>query len=386
MQPNTRCHVRLARLGAGSRQLLTGLARLARRGDIRLTQEVVQSPAPHEDGPLHLRDKASWDVDLIIDDRFWARIDVHIGTEIDTAAYRGCDFYFKRYIDRRRTPGRDYPKLRPYTLCYDVADSGFDFYEARRIASQALPLSERTHQLARFVAVCLRSSLGVGSRLCVEDVQAPPSPDSDPVTLFMTRLWDPAQYANYCLSDAADLQAMNELRAGCIRALRRELGPRFEGGVQRTPYTVREYGDIVLPTEADGLRRRFMDQVRAHPICVTTAGPHRSNGFKFAEYVAMARCIVAEPVATEIPGNFAEPRNYLTFASPTACVQKVLQLVDDPSLRSRQMQANRNYFQYWMEPERLASKMVDTVAERAPWAEVASGDEPQDMGLRASLS
>jgi len=381
LQPNTHCHVRLARLGAGSRQLLTGLARLARRGHIRLTQEVVQAPPPRDDGPLHLRDKASWDVDLIVDDRFWARIDVHIGAEIDTAAYRGCDLYFKRYIDRQLTPGREYPKLRPYTLCYDVVDRGFDGYEASRIISQALPLAERTRQLARFVAVSLRTSLGVGSRLSVEDVQAAPSLGCDPVALFMTRLWDPALYENYCLSDAAELQTMNELRAACIRALRRELGPRFEGGVQRTPFTLREYGDIVLPSEAEGRRRRFIDQVRAHPICVTTAGPHRSNGFKFAEYVAMSRCIVAEPVATEIPGSFAEPRNYLTFSSPAACVNRVLQLVDDRLLRDAQMQANWNYFQSWMEPERLAGKVVDAVAERAPWAETVGDDESLGAAL-----
>ena len=293
MYTGSRCHVRLSRLGAGSRQLLTGLARLARRGEIELTQEVVAAPPPRAEGLLHLRDKASWDVDLIVDDRFWARIDVHIGTEIDPSAYRGCDLYFKRYIDRSQSPGRDFPKLRPYTLCYDVHDSGFDGYEARRIFSQALPLAERTRQLGRFVAVSARTTLGLGSRLSVEDIQALPAPGRDPTTLFMTRLWDPAEYGHYCLSDASELQAMNELRAACIRALRRELGPRFEGGVQRTPHAVREYGDIVLPSEAEGRRRRFIEQVRQHPICVTTAGPHRSNGFKFAEYVAMARCIVA---------------------------------------------------------------------------------------------
>jgi hypothetical protein len=71
-----------------------GLARLARRGEIRLTQDVIATPPTCEDGPLHLRDKATWDVDLIVDDRFWARIDVHVGTESDAAAHRHCDLYF----------------------------------------------------------------------------------------------------------------------------------------------------------------------------------------------------------------------------------------------------------------------------------------------------
>jgi len=170
------------------RRLLTGLARLARHGEIELTQEVVAAPPPRDDGLLHLRDKASWDVDLIVDDRFLARIDVHIGTEIDPLVYRGCDLYFKRYIDRRQSPGRDFPKLRPYTLCHDVRDGGFDGYEAHRIVSQAMPLAERTRQLARFVAVSLRTTLGLGSRLVVEDIQSLPAPDRDPTTLFMTRL------------------------------------------------------------------------------------------------------------------------------------------------------------------------------------------------------
>jgi hypothetical protein len=123
---------------------LAGWARLARRGEIRRSQEVVAAPGPCDDGPLHLRDKASWDVDLIIDDEFWARIDVHIGTEIDTAADRGSDLCFNRYIDLRVTPHR------------------FAGSTARRA------LAERSRPLARVVALCVRSELGVGGRLRVE--------------------------------------------------------------------------------------------------------------------------------------------------------------------------------------------------------------------------
>lgn len=374
------CHVRLARLGVGARQLLLGLARLARRGDIRLTQEVMEPPPDLLDGPLHLRDKACWDVDLIVDGRWWARIDVHIGTEIHATAYRACDLYFKRYIDRRSIRGPDWPKLRPYTLVYDVVEEGFDLYEARRVAAQALPLAERTRQLARLVFSMLRSSVGAGSRLTIDDLRAAPDPGRDPVALFMTRLWDPGLYENYCLSSAEELRAMNELRVACIRALRRELGPRFEGGVQRTPFTVREFPDVALESVSAGSRRHFIEAVRRHPVCITTAGPHRSNGYKFAEYVALSRAIVAEPVATEIPGRFAEPRNYLTFTSPHSCVDRVVRLLDDATLRESQMHANARYFDTWMEPERLARKLVDAVMERAPWSEPAA-DEALAVGV-----
>jgi hypothetical protein len=43
------------------------------------------------------------------------------------------------------------------------------------------------------------------------------------------------------------------------------------------------------------------------------------------------------------------------------------------------MQANWSYYQAWMEPERLARKPVDAVAERAPWAEPAV-DEGDVLG------
>ncbi|MCU0759998.1 MAG: glycosyltransferase [Steroidobacteraceae bacterium] len=343
----------------------------------------MEPPPTLPEGPLHLRDKACWDVDLVVDDRWWARIDVHIGTEIDATAYRACDLYFKRYIDRRRTSGADWPKLRPYTLVYDVVDEGFDRYEASRIAAQPLALPERARQLARFLVACLRSEVGAGSRLTLHDLRAAPDPGADPVALFMTRLWDPARHPQYCLSGSDELHAMNELRAGCIRALRRELGPRFEGGVQRTPFTVREYRDIVHESVSDGSRRHFIEAVRRHPVCVTTAGPHRSNGFKFAEYVAMSRAIVAEPVDTEIPGRFTEPGNYLTFATPDACVDQVVRLLADPALRESQMRANARYFECWMQPERLARKLVDAVAERAPWSEGVAEERPLAAALRS---
>lgn len=342
----------------------------------------MEPPPPLPDGPPHLRDKACWDVDLFVDDRWWARIDVHIGTEVDATAYRACDLYFKRYIDRRRTRGAEWSKLRPYTLVYDVVDRGLDGYEAARIAAQPLPLAERAQQLARFVVGCLRSEIGVGSRLTLEHLRAAPAPAQDPVALFMTRLWDPVEHSRYCLSGSEELQAMNQLRAACIRALRRELGPRFEGGVQRTPHALREYPDIVLDSVAEGARRNFIEMVRRHPVCVTTAGPHRSNGFKFAEYVALSRCIVAEPVDTEIPGPFSEPANYLTFSTPDACVDQVVRLLGDPGLRERQMSANARYFESWMEPERLARKLVDAVSQRAPWSE-GRAEQPLAVAMRS---
>jgi hypothetical protein len=32
-----------------------------------------------------------------------------------------------------------------------------------------------------------------------------------------------------------------------------------------------------------------------------------------------------------------------------------------------------------MDPERLARKLVDAVAERVPWAEVATGDDDEEL-------
>lgn len=372
----------MARLGAGARQLLVGLARLARRDEIRFTQEMMAPPPLLPDGPLHLRDKASWDVDLIVDDRWWARIDVHPGTEIDATAYRACDLYFKRCIDRRQAGRTEWPKLRPYTLVYDVVDGGIDGYEAARIAAQPIPLPRRAAQLARFIAGCLRREVGAGSRLTSEDLRAMPDPGRDPVALFMTRVWDPDEHPVYGLSNGDELRAMNAMRAQCIRALRRELGPRFEGGLQRTPYAVREYGDIVHETVAEGSRRRFVEAVRRHPVCVTTMGPQRSNGFKFAEYVALSRSIAAERVPTEIPGRFTEPGNYLTFTSPDGCVDRVVRLLEDAALREAQMHANARYFEDWMAPENLARKLVDAVSQRGTWSDPVA-ERPLAAGARS---
>jgi hypothetical protein len=95
---------------------------------------------------------------------------------------------------------------------------------------------------------------------------------------------------------------MNDLRAGCIRALRRRFGRQFLGGFQRSDYACKHYPDCVVDASVSTLRRDYLKCLKSYCIGIATTGLYDSIGWKFAEYAALSKAIVSEPLRFELPG------------------------------------------------------------------------------------
>jgi hypothetical protein len=360
------CHLIVRYLEPGTSSLLAGLARHANAGRLRLTQEVLALPPPTDDGPWHLRQKADAGLDLVLDGRTTAYVDVHDSWEIDADAYASHDVYFKRSYHPGRLPPAEYPKLRPLGLVNDVRLDGVDLWEARRILAQKIPLAQRATMLLRFLLHSAATFANLGPRPNLSLLHAPPDPAEPPRVLFMAGLWDPSMVPPDVPEKAAEFAAINETRAACIRALRREFGARFFGGVQHTEFARRNFADVLLPDARSASKRAYIRRVRDYPICIATMGLHGSNGWKLAEYVGLSRSIVSEPLEYDVPGRFSAPDNYLGFRSPDSCVEQVSRLMDDAALRGAQMHANHQYYRRWMWPEAMADHVLTTMAGSTP--------------------
>jgi hypothetical protein len=360
------CHLIVRHLEPGTSALLAGLASLANTGRLRLTQQLLPLPPPSDDGPWHLRHKDEAGVELVLDGRTSAYVDVHDSWEIDADAYASHDFYFKRSYHPVRLPPAQYPKLRPLGLVNDVRLDGFDLWEARRILLQKIPLARRAAMLLRFLLHSAASLANLGPRPNLSLLHAPPDLAKRPCVLFMAGLWDPSMVPADVPEKAAEFAAINETRAACVRLLRREFGARFFGGVQHTEFTRRDFADVLLHDARAASKRAYVRRVRDYPICIATMGLHGSNGWKLAEYVSLSRSIVSEPLEYAVPGTFAPPSHYLAFRSPESCVEQVSRLMDDAALRTAQMQANYEYYRRWMWPEALAGYVLGTMAGSAP--------------------
>ncbi|HZR68540.1 MAG TPA: hypothetical protein VFB01_05710 [Burkholderiales bacterium] len=186
----------------------------------------------------------------------------------------------------------------------------------------------------------------------VSRLSAAPAPEVPPRAIFFARTWEPVE------ADDVGFDVLNETRAACIRALREAFGPRFLGGFSRTPHACRRYPDCVVDADVSTRRGDYLRRLPAYPVCVATTGLYGSIGWKFAEYVALSKAIVSEPLEFEAPGPMAPGENYLAFATPDECVGAVARLFADRDLRSRMMARNREYYLEHGSPDAIVARVL----------------------------
>jgi hypothetical protein len=344
--------------------LLAGLSLLHRRGEISLTQQVLPPPPPLTSGPWHLRDKDDSNLEIFVDERASGFVDFHDSWEINESGHDSHDVYFKRSLDSSRLPPERRGKLEPLGLVYEVWRDGFDSWELRRLAQQAAPLGRRVADLTRLGAQVGAGWLGLGSRPTISTTSGPPEPDLPVRVLFMVGLWDPTVVARNDPSRVPEFEAINAMRRDCVLQLRQAFRASFTGGTQHSPFATRFAPQALMPDPDAASKSSYLELVRKHPICVATMGLHGSNGGKLAEYVALSRAVVSEPLRYSVPGHFEPERNFLAFTTPDECVKQASRLASDHALRERVMSENRAYYATWMRPDALATRVIDTIVQR----------------------
>jgi len=179
-----------------------------------------------------------------------------------------------------------------------------------------------------------------------------------PRVLFMTRLWDPDEIPPHAPHKRAERELMNMMRVGLVHALRREFGARFTGGICHSGFARRRYPDVLARDQSATRQMRFIALARQHPVCVTSMGLHGSTGFRMAEFLALSRAVVSEPLRYAVPGGLAPGKHYLQFDTTEQCVAQVAHLFDHPAEREEMMVRNWDYYQRWLRPDRLAWRVL----------------------------
>jgi len=211
-----------------------------------------------------------------------------------------------------------------------------------------------------------------GQNYYVRAFECAPKVNVEPQVFFFTRLWDP-RIASMKSSRNVDLDGsgnamihskakeyteVSDLRAKTVRALKKEFGKHFLGGVAYSPYAEEMYPDLVVNNNISR-RRLYTNAIHASDICVTTQGTHHCYNFSFAEEIAASRGLVTEKPMYEVPQHFHEGVNFLTYTTPDECVSQVRKLYDDKEYLLRMMEANHQYYLSHLRPDRL---VYDTLA------------------------
>jgi hypothetical protein len=184
-------------------------------------------------------------------------------------------------------------------------------------------------------------------------MEALPQLDGEPRILFMARAWDPHDDPSRSETKVRERTELNDMRANCVRGLRKEFGGNFFGGFAHTEFAQQHYKDVLLPESRMASQRQYLELLRSYPICVATTGLHGSIGWKLAEYVSFSKAILSEPLQYQVPGDFRSGHNYLEFASAEECVRQARALASNSALRTEMMLRNARYYQSYLRPDVL---------------------------------
>ncbi|NDJ76813.1 MAG: glycosyltransferase family 1 protein [Chloroflexi bacterium] len=265
-----------------------------------------------------------------------------------------CDVYFKRsYVQA------DVDKLAP-ALAQKVVRMGFDFpcrsahdrsaiqrsmafYFAHKFDVRQLRQSAKTfYTTAWYLRENFRSPT-------IEDFEDSPTSEAEPKILYQTRVYSPGENT--------DTTNVNEWRVSIIRALKKEFGDRFVGGLQVNEFSKTNYPDCLTTRQAD--RWSFISMVKSNLIAVETRGLHYSTSWKMGEYMAAARCIVSEPPRHELPVPLEDGVHVMKFTTPDECVAACARVLDDPTLAAK---LRHNAHQYYLDDVRPAVRVAKRLA------------------------
>jgi len=352
-----RCTVYARSLSNHVLQIYTGLYLLHAAGRIELRQRFGARPLRDRLGPPALDARfAAADLNGLFVDIEGAGLvffDVRDGGDCYGELAGRVALYAKRSYRPGAYPGAE--KFLPMGLNYAVHPDRTFWHELARSFRQL----ERSGLAAKRLAISLaRLHPSVGRLLDVPTVSTLSGPVDRglaPRAIFLARTWDPQEVPP---RSAEAVRELNESRAACIRALRKRFGALFFGGFSRSAHALQHYPDCVVAPQVSTSRHDYVKRLKAYPICVATTGLSDSIGWKFAEYVALARAIVTEPMRFELPGPMAADENYLEFRSAEQCGDKVAALLEDGELAARMMENNRRYYMEYGSPDAVVGRVL----------------------------
>lgn len=266
------------------------------------------------------------------------------------------DFYFKRSYAKEivENQGVLSSRIHPYGFNYLVYPDSFDWSGLKR-NFRVSNLRTAIKNFPTYLPVF--DGLNFVPRVSI--MNQSPQGNQEPKVLFIARLWDPNDSPTRQDAEIKERTQINEIRIQCILELKRNFGNRFLGGLIDSGLSQKLCPELVISDSKITSQRGFLNLMKQHPVCISTMGLHKSNGYKLAEYIAFARAIVSEPLHYQVTGNFQKGKNYLEFNSVAECVECVDRLFTDQALRNDIMYNNWEYFRKFERPDAIVRHTIE---------------------------
>lgn len=262
-----------------------------------------------------------------------------------------CDCYFKRSYyepDVAKLPERE--RIRPFGPIFGMRSPVNRVSFLMRVRKYRLPLARMFTAEGKEI---LRDMYNYYTFPALTDIERADTVKAEPLVLYATRLWEKHDVTAppYC-------DEINEGRIALVRALKKNFGARFRGGLADVAGARQICPDLITPFPTN--RGYYFSEARKCLIGVYSKGLHHSTAWKAGEYLAASLCIVAEPFRNQDRAPWRSPENYLTFATADECVARCAYLLDNPAA-AQQMRTNN--FRLYIEHVRPAASLLRSFEE-----------------------
>ncbi len=282
-----------------------------------------------------------------------------------------CDVFFKANVNRTLHNNlKNNEKIKPLPLRYGLIapSSIIDLF------SNQESLKTKLRKLSRKLPVFYDSEY----QYYYDRFEAEPIVTKEPKVFCYARVWDP-NIASAKSSQNVDIDGdtvekriatkyeqyneLSELRAGCVRALKKEFGSRFIGGIKPEPYALEKYPDLIINKHIGVKKKNYTKALQGCEICVQTHGTHFCWNWGTGEAVAASRALVTQSPYYDIPPHLAEGKNMVFYNTPDECVEQVAKLFDDKEKLQNMMLANRRYYLEHLRPDKIVLDILKTIQE-----------------------
>lgn len=298
--------------------------------------------------------------------------DLDDGPHMHPEHLAACDVYFKRGYQQQRVSSlatQQSAKIKPFGLqyaCRSPHETAKDIYTWHRALEPAFIPQRSTIRKVLYASFKAVQS-GLRDLQLIEDtrplkISAFESDSKQSVVhkvFFRTRVYAPEDAPG--AHKQGKLAQINRMRVETVRALQEHLGDRFVGGLRRSRYALEKYPECVLKDDSGFLGH--IKSTRKYLVNVNTEGLHGSTGWKLAEAIASASCIVSEAPKYTLPSPLNEGIHYLPFQTPLECVERCKQLLGNPALAHRMRLENQKYYQLFLRPDEVMRRCLDIAVQ-----------------------
>jgi hypothetical protein len=257
-----------------------------------------------------------------------------------TKALEECDVYFKRSTHRPDTERLTKPqqsKVRPINPMFATWCSGAGIWNVRLYAALVMRAGRQiaARQPSRQALISMLNNIRAFAFLStLDNYEDSPASSKREQVLFQTRLWDPSEEKGEWVEDC------NLHRVEMVRGLRRRLGTRCIGGLIRTPYTEKNYPELLsnLTLTAKAKRPEFIRLCRQFLIRVNIKALYDAVPYSLGETLAANNCLVSESIRNTFATPLVESEHYVGFTTSDECADRCLELLEsgDKAIRLRE--------------------------------------------------